>query len=60
MIHGLPLYIALVMPSLKMIDYRKVVNSRLSRLVAHPSIFKLFMKGKFDAYDLWPKEFKIE
>ena len=24
-----------------------------SRLVAHPSIFKMFMKGKFD--DLWPK-----
>ena len=44
--------------------YRKVASSRLSWLVAHPSIFRLFMKGKFDAYvlhcDLWPKEFKIE
>ena len=30
--------------------YRKVASSRLSRLVAHPSIFRLFMKGKFDAY----------
>ena len=26
----------------------------LSRLVAHLRIFKLFMKGKFDAYVLWP------
>ena len=32
--------------------YCKVASSRLSRLVAHPSIFKLFMKGKFDAYVL--------
>ena len=29
--------------------YRKVASSRLSRLVAHSRIFKLFMKGKFDA-----------
>ena len=34
--------------------YRKVTNSRLSRLVAHFWIFRLFMKGKFDAYVLWP------
>ena len=33
--------------------YRKVTNSRLSRLVAHFWIFRLFMKGKFDAYVLW-------
>ena len=32
--------------------YRKVVSSRLSRLVAHFQIFRLFMKGKFDAYVL--------
>ena len=32
--------------------YCKVASSRLSRLVAHPSIFELFMKGKFDAYVL--------
>ena len=32
--------------------YRKVASSRLSRLVAHPVIFRLFMKGNFDAYVL--------
>ena len=30
--------------------YRKVASSRLSQLVAHPRIFRLFMKGKYDAY----------
>ena len=35
-------------------NYRKVVSSRLSRLVAHSRIFRLFMKGKFDTYVLWP------
>ena len=34
--------------------YRKVASSRLSRLVAHLRIFRLLMKGKFDAYVLWP------
>ena len=34
--------------------YRKVVSSRLSWLVAHLRIFKPYMKGKFDAYVLWP------
>ena len=29
--------------------YRKVASSRLSRLVAHPRIFRRLMKGKFDA-----------
>ena len=33
---------------------RKVASSRLSQLVAHLRIFRLFMKGKFDAYVLWP------
>ena len=28
-----------------MYTYRKVVSSRLPQLVAHPSIFRLFMKG---------------
>ena len=33
----------------------------MSRLVAHSRIFRLFRKGKFDAYcDLCPKEFKME
>ena len=35
-------------------DYRKVASSRLSWLVAHSRIFRLFMKGKFDACVLWP------
>ena len=30
--------------------YRKVASSRLSWLVAHLMILRLFMKGKFDAY----------
>ena len=33
-------------------EYRKVASSILSLLVAHLRIFKLFMKGKFDAYVL--------
>ena len=32
--------------------YRKVASSRLSRLIAHPRIFRRLMKGKFDAYVL--------
>ena len=42
--------------------YRKVASSRLSWLVAHLRIFRLLMKGKFDAYVLLPlaKKFKIE
>ena len=32
--------------------YRKVAFSRLSRLVAHSSIFRMFMKEKFDTYVL--------
>ena len=38
--------------SLCQIKYRVVVSSRLSWLVAHLRIFRLFMKGKFDAYVL--------
>ena len=34
--------------------YYIVSSSRLSWLVAHSRIFKLFMKGKFYAYVLWP------
>ena len=36
----------------KFILYHKVASSRLSRLVAQLRIFRLFMKGKFDAYVL--------
>jgi hypothetical protein len=34
------------------IEYRKVASSRLSQLVAYPRIFRLFVKGKYDAYVL--------
>ena len=35
------------------LDYRKVTSSRRSWLVANPSIFRLFIRGKFDAYVMW-------
>ena len=34
----------------KYVRYHKVASSKLSLLVAHPRIFRLFMKGNFDAY----------
>ena len=37
---------------MKSFTYHKVASSRLSRLVAHFHIFRLFMKGNFDAYVL--------
>ena len=40
--------------------YCKVVSSRMSRLVAHPRIFRLFMKGKFDDYLLWSLNKKVQ
>ena len=40
--------------------YRKVANSSLSRLVAHFQIFRRFMKGKCDAYVLWPLAKKFQ
>ena len=44
------------------ISYRKVASSRLSWLVAHFHIFRLFMKGNLMLMycDLWPKSSKIE
>ena len=41
-------------------EYRKVASSRLSQLVAHSRIFRLFMKGKFDAYVLWPLAKRVQ
>ena len=38
----------------------KVVSTSISRLVAHPSIFRLLMKGKLDAYVLWPLAKRVE
>ena len=38
----------------KISNYRKVASSRLLRLAAHFQIFRRLMKGKFDAYVLWP------
>ena len=40
------------------LKYQEVASR--TPLVAHPRIFRLFMKGKFDALDLWPKGSKIE
>jgi hypothetical protein len=40
--------------------YRKVARSRLSWLVAHSSIFRLFMKGKIGAYELWPQNWIVD
>ena len=35
------------------IIYPKVASRSMSWLVAHPRIFRMFMKRKFDAYVLW-------
>ena len=40
--------------------YRKVASSRLSWLVAHFHIFRLFMKGNFDDYVLWPLDKMVQ
>ena len=40
--------------------YRKVASSSLSWLVAHFQIFRRLMKGKFDAYALWPLTKKLQ
>ena len=37
-----------------------VASSSLSQLVAHVWIFRLFMKGKFDAYVLWPLTKRVQ
>jgi hypothetical protein len=42
------------------LEYLKVATSILSRLLAHTSIFRLFMKGKFDAYVLWPSDKRVQ
>ena len=41
-------------------EYRKVTNSSLSRLVARFQTFRRLMKGKFDAYVLWPLAKKLQ
>ena len=40
--------------------YHKVASSSLSRLVAHLRIFRLFIKGKFDTYVLWPLAQRVQ
>ena len=40
--------------------YRKVASRSTSWLVALPRIFRLFMKGKYDAYVLWPLDKKVQ
>ena len=44
----------------KIIKYRKVASSTLTRLVAHLRIFRLFIKGKFDAYVMWPLAKRVQ
>jgi hypothetical protein len=40
--------------------YREVGNSSLSLLIAHFQIFRGLIKGKFDAYVLWPLAKKFQ
>ena len=42
------------------VTYRKVASSRLSWIVEHLRIFRLFMKGKFDAYVLYPLAKRVQ
>ena len=46
--------------SRKLLIYCKVASSRQSRLVANLRIFRLLMKGKFDAYVLWPLTKRVQ
>ena len=39
--------------------YRKFASSNTSRLEAHEGFFRLFMKGIFDLYVLWPFDKKL-
>ena len=34
-------------------NYRKVASSNMSRLEEHAAIYRLLIKGIFDAYVLW-------
>ena len=43
-----------------LLTYRKVASSSMSWLVAHLRIFRMLMKGKFDAYVLWPLAKKFQ
>ena len=52
-------YILRAMPTF-LHTYRKVASSRLSWLVAHLRIFRVFMKGKVDAYVLWPLAKRVQ
>ena len=42
------------------VAYRNVVSCRLSWLVAHFHIFRLFMKENFDAILLWPLDKMVQ
>ena len=42
------------------ITYHKIASSSMSWLVAHIQIFSRLMKGKFDAYVLWPLTKKFQ
>ena len=43
----------------KFINYLIAASSNSSRLEAHAGIYRLLMKGIFDAYVLWPFDKKI-
>jgi hypothetical protein len=34
----------------QILHYRKVASRSMPQIIAHTRIFRLFMKGKFDAY----------
>ena len=42
------------------VTYRKVASSSLSRLVAHFQTFRRLMKGKSNAYVVWPLAKKFQ
>ena len=47
------LYIVYIALLFSMLEWCKFASSILSWFVAHPRIFRLFMKGKFDPDPLW-------
>ena len=45
---------------MSLLKYRKVASTSPSCLEAHAGFFRLFMKGKFDVYILWPFGKKVD
>ena len=44
--------VLVTVPSAKIVKYRKVASSNMSRLEAHVGFFRLLMKGIFEPYVL--------